>query len=143
MATIPAPLVREVMSTILVTLSEEDNLEGVNKAMQAYQFRHVPVVDGTKLVGMVTQASLLQFSMGMLRDSGAAQSVRHSFEQRTFVAEIMTKHPASVKPDATLSEAAQLLVDTKAGALPVVDDEGNLIGIVSEIDVLKAAVPFL
>lgn len=131
------------MSTILVTLSEEDNLEGVNKAMQAYHFRHVPVVDGTKLVGMVTQASLLKFSMGVLRDSGAAQSVRHSFEQRTFVAEIMTANPKSVRPDSTLAEAAQVLVDSKAGALPVVDAEGNLVGIVSEIDVLKAAIPFL
>lgn len=131
------------MSTILVTLSEEDNLEGVNKAMQAYHFRHVPVVDGTKLVGMVTQAELLKFSMGVLRDSGAAQSVRHSFEQRTFVAEIMTANPKSVRPDATLAEAAQVLVDSKVGALPVVDEEGNLVGIVSEIDVLKAAIPFL
>jgi len=143
MATLSAPLVHEVMSTILVTLSEEDNLEGVSKAMEAYHFRHVPVVDGTKLVGMVTQAAMLQFSMGALRDSGAAQSVRHGLEQRTFVAEIMTKHPASLRPEATLAEAAQLLVDTKAGALAVVDEEGNLVGIVSEIDVLKAAVAFL
>lgn len=131
------------MSTILVTLSEEDNLEGVNKAMQAYHFRHVPVVDGTKLVGMVTQASLLRFSMGVLRNSGAAESVRHSFEQRTFVAEVMAPHPKSVLPESTLAEAAALLVETKAGALPVVDEEGNLVGIVSEIDVLKAAIPFL
>ena len=143
MTTISAPLVRDVMSTILVTLSEEDNLEGVNKAMQVYDFRHVPVVDGTKLVGMVTQASLLKFSMGMLQDSGAAQSLRHSFEQRTFIAEIMTANPRTLHPETTLAEAAQWLVDSKAGALAVVDADGNLVGIVSEIDVLKAAISFL
>ena len=142
METTSTPLVGDVMNTILVTLSEEDNLEGVDKAMQTYQFRHVPVVDGTKLVGMVTQAALLKYSMGVLRDSSAAQSLRHSFEQRTFVAEIMSA-PMSVKPDTTLADAARLLVETKAGALPVVDADGNLVGILSEIDVLKAIIPLL
>ena len=48
-ARIEVPRVREVMTTILVTLSEEDNLEGVAKAMQDFHFRHVPVVDGEQL----------------------------------------------------------------------------------------------
>lgn len=140
---IPAPRVRDVMTTVVVTLAEEDNLEGVAKAMQEFHFRHVPVVDGQKLVGMVTQGDLLRLSISALQSSQAGSAVQQAFEQRTFVAEIMVRNPQTIGPDATLGEASRLLVATKLGALPVVDGEGNLIGIVSEIDVLKAAVSFL
>lgn len=140
--TIPAPRVRDVMTTILVTLSEEDNLEGVAKAMQSFHFRHVPVVDGTTLVGMVSQADLLRVSTSALLGGAAPSELQHRFEERTFVAEIMTRTPTTIAPDAPLAEAARLLVATKAGALPVVEGD-TLVGIVSEIDVLKAAIPFL
>jgi CBS domain-containing protein len=138
-----APRVRDVMTTVVVTLAEEDNLEGVAKAMQEFHFRHVPVVDGQKLVGMVTQGDLLRLSISALQSSQAGSAVQQAFEQRTFVAEIMVRNPQTIGPDATLGEASRLLVATKLGALPVVDGEGNLIGIVSEIDVLKAAISFL
>jgi CBS domain-containing protein len=55
----------------------------------------------------------------------------------------MIRNPPTIGPDATLGEASRILVDTRIGALPVVDKDQNLIGIVSEIDILKAAVSYL
>ncbi len=141
--TLPPPVVRDVMTTIVVTLAEEDNLEGVAKTMQDLHFRHVPVVDGPKLVGMITQGDLLRLSISALQNNQAGSSVQQAFEQRTFVAEIMIRNPRTVGPDAPLGEVARILVETKLGALPVVDGDGNLVGIVSEIDVLKAAMHYL
>lgn len=140
---IPAPLVKDVMTTVVVTLAEEDNLEGIANAMQEFHFRHVPVVDGKKLVGMVTQADLLRLSISALQSGQPLSSVQHQLEQRTFVAEVMIRNPPTIGPEATLAEASRILVDTRIGALPVVDEDRNLIGIVSEIDILKAAIPYL
>jgi CBS domain-containing protein len=141
-ARIEVPRVREVMTTILVTLSEEDNLEGVAKAMQDFHFRHVPVVDGEQLVGMVTQSELLRLSMSALGGGVAESSIQQAIEQRTFVAQVMERNPPTLSPDDTLAEAARKLVATKAGALAVVEG-GRLVGILSEIDVLKVAMAYL
>ncbi|MBX7193106.1 MAG: CBS domain-containing protein [Sandaracinaceae bacterium] len=135
-----APRVRDVMTTKLVTLCEEDNLEGVAQSMQDFHIRHLPVVDGDRLVGMVTQSDLLRLSMTALGATGVASSIQASIEQRTFVAQIMQRNPPTLTPDTSLAEAARLLLQTRAGALAVVDATGDLVGILSEIDVLRVAV---
>jgi acetoin utilization protein AcuB len=140
---IPAPLVKDVMTTVVVTLAEEDNLEGIAKAMQDFHFRHVPVVDGKRLVGMVTQSDLLRLSISALQSGQPASAVQQQLEQRTFVAEVMVRNPPTIGPEATLGEASRILVETRIGALPVVDADDNLIGIVSEIDILKAVILYL
>lgn len=129
------------MTRDIVTLSEEDNLEGIAAAMERYQFRHVPVVDAGRLVGMVSQRDVLRLAMSSLLDKGGAE-VEARLEEQTFVARVMTRDPVHVLADTTLGEAAELMVVHKVGALPVLDANQKLVGIVTTEDVLRAAMSY-
>jgi CBS domain-containing protein len=58
-------------------------------------------------------------------------------EESTFVASIMTRDPIAVGPDTTIAEAARILIKARFGCLPVVDENRNVIGIVTEHDFMK------
>ncbi len=94
-------------------------------------------------IGMVTQSELLRLSMSALGGGPAESSIQQAIEQRTFVAQVMVRNPPTLAPDDTLAEAAHKLVATRAGALAVVESDGRLVGILSEIDVLKVAMAYL
>ena len=130
--------VAELMTRDIVTLSEEDNLEGIADAMKRYSFRHVPVVDGDRLVGIVSDRDVLRLAMSPLLEPNAQLDTEHGLEEQTFVARIMTRDPITVGSDASLAEAAELMVVHKIDALPVVEGE-RLVGIVTSEDVLRAA----
>ena len=129
--------VSEVMSREMVVLEEWENLLDVARDMNRHHLRHLPVVDDGRLVGLVSHRDLLKFTTSSL-DSTAAAGLRdfHKREQ-TFVREIMTTPVLCVKATTPVLEAVQMLVQAKFGALPVVDDDDMLVGIVSEHDLLK------
>ena len=135
--------VSEVMTRDIIVLHEEENLLDVARDMNRHHLRHLPVVDDGKLVGMVSHRDLLRFTTSVL-DSTAASGVRdfHTREQ-TFVRQIMTTPVTSVKASTPLLHAVKQLVQTKFGALPVVDERGTLVGIVSEHDMMKALASML
>ncbi|MEE9607770.1 MAG: CBS domain-containing protein [Myxococcota bacterium] len=64
---------------------------------------------------------------------------RRAFMRSVAVNEVMAKQPVTVAPEATLPEAAERMVDCKIGCLPVVDADGTLVGLVTETDLLRAA----
>lgn len=95
--------------------------------------------------------STIRKVLAILRDKGLAVSeladndqVRNERQKRlvenTFVAKIMTRRPLTVFPDTLIVEAAEMLVRSKFGCLPVVDSQDNLVGIVTEHDFLKLLV---
>jgi acetoin utilization protein AcuB len=99
-----------------------------------HRIRHLPVTNGSRLVGIVTDRDIRRASPGLL--SGI---VREDFEQvllATPVSDIMTREPVTVTPDTPLADAVRLLVERKFGCLPVVNGD-DLVGIFTEIDALK------
>lgn len=135
--------VSEVMTRDIIVLTEEENLLDVARDMHRHHLRHLPVVDDGKLVGMVSHRDLLRFTSSML-DAPAASAERdfHKREQ-TFVGEVMTTPVTSVHASTPLLEAVREVVKAKFGALPVVDDDGKLVGIISEHDMLKVLASML
>lgn len=134
-------LVRDVMTVKVVTLYEEDNLIGIEKGMDYFKFRHLPVVDEGKLVGLVTHRDILRVAASTL-EHGAAQRTQHLFES-VFVRDVMQKEVITVSPDTPLLDAGRLMWTNKISSLPVVTDDGTLVGIVTEGDFLKLALAFL
>ncbi len=92
--------------------------------MREGRFRSLPVLDEGTLVGIITDRDIREHA-GRLED--------------TKVALAMTKEVMTVKPDTSIWDAARLMIDHKVGGLPVVED-GQLVGIVTTIDLLKAFV---
>ena len=115
--------VSDLMTTALVTVKASDNLVSARSEMAVGSFRHLPVVDERKhLVGILSDRDVAH-----LRGNG-----KH-------VADVMTRDVMTVKPDAHAFEAASIMLDHKVGSVPVVDDAGTLVGLITETDYLELA----
>jgi CBS domain-containing protein len=129
--------VSEIMREEVVTLTPKETLDLTQDVMNLGRVRHMPVLDGDRLVGLVSRRDLLEASMSKVLDFDP--SARRTFLRSVEVGEVMAKELVTVDPDLTLAEAARLMVSRKIGALPVVDREGRLLGLVTETDLLSAA----
>lgn len=134
-------VVGDIMTREVVTLYEEDNLERIEEGMKRYRFRHLPVMDDGKLVGLITHRDLLRAQASSF-ETGGAQKTR-LISESTFVRDIMQQNVKTAHPDMALSEAGELMLDEKIGCLPVVDKSGGLCGIITEADFVKLAVRLL
>ena len=132
------PRVADVMTKDVITVYEESNLQQVFALLAPYRFRHLPVVDGKRLVGILSQRDLLQVQGERIHKNPALRAqAAHTLEE-TFVRDIMNTNVVTIGADATLAEAARRLLEHRVGALPVVDEAGQLVGIVSETDLLRS-----
>lgn len=129
--------VAEIMTRELVTLVEEDNLEHVAAGLARYRFHHLPVVDGRKLVGMLSQRDMLRATVAGTDRSAAARAREARFLEETFVRDVMKTAVVTVMPSATIPAAAKLMLSARIGALPVVDGDGYLVGIVTDHDIVR------
>ena len=142
------------MQRDIATVAPEDDVEKVVRLLREHELPGVPVVDGSgKLVGIITENDLI------LRDEQAdlhlphhldimggviyLESMKHFEErmQKAFASkgeDMMTPNPITVTPDAPVEEAAKLIARHKHNRLPVVDDDGRLVGVVTRLDVLDA-----
>lgn len=135
--------VSEIMTTDMLVLREEDNLAHVGERMHEANVHHLPVVDGDKLVGMVSQRDVLRYSVSSLTNDAVHRHTNETIEEGAFIASIMTRNPAYVSPDLRVGDAAKLLLANKIGCLPVADDEGRLLGLVTENDCTRLLVRML
>jgi CBS domain-containing protein len=126
--------VRDIMETKLVTISASERLSMVEDIMRLGRVRHMPVVQGGKLVGVVSERDLLRASLSVLSEHRDAE--RRMFLHVVEISRVMSSPPFVIAPDATIREAALLMADRKIGCLPVVDGD-RLIGMVTETDVLR------
>lgn len=127
----------DVMTENPRTIRPTDPVSMALDALQSTQIRHLPVVDeDNNLVGMLSDRDLGPL-MGTFTDGAAAQSMIVPLSQRR-VAEFMSSDVVSVDEDADVREIIDALLDNRIGAIPVIDGEGTVLGIVSSVDVLRA-----
>ena len=130
-------LVCDVMTEPVISVEEWESLLDVATDMKRYHLRHLPVVEGRRLLGLVSHRDLLRYSVSQLDPSpaGAQQDMRNKVN--TFVSDVMTRNVEVARPQDTVSHAARKLIVGRFGCLPVVDEADNLVGIVTEIDLLR------
>jgi acetoin utilization protein AcuB len=117
-----------------VTVAPEATVAAALSAMRRGRFRHLPVVAGSELVGVVAHGDLEA-------SPGAAVEAAESLADRP-VAEVMSDQPVTVWPDEPVEVAARLLVERAIGCLPVVAGEG-LVGILTESDLFSVLLRLL
>lgn len=125
------------MTRKVVTLSEEDNLTRILEGMERYGIRHLPVVDGERLVGLLTHRDVLRLSASVLTDPNVASWRDGAAAQGTFVARVMRRDVETATAGEPVRRAGARMIARKIGCLPVVDADGRLVGIVTEHDVLR------
>jgi acetoin utilization protein AcuB len=108
---------------------------GAAEMMRTRRIRHLPVVDGDgELVGIVTDRDLRQVLFDPRVQPWAGRLARRL--RMMTVGDVMTRAVVTTRPEMPLREAARLMHEGKIGALPVVAG-GRIVGMLSEIDVLK------
>lgn len=130
--------VEEIMTRDVITLFEEESVADIQQGMERYHLRHIPVVDGRKLVGLVTDRDILMSALNRFEHDSLHANLNARQQEGTFVAAIMTRDVKTVRPTTSLREAAQTLASHRFGCLPVTDADGTLVGIVTESDFLRA-----
>lgn len=127
--------VERIMSRQVVTLLPEQTLRDAIESMRSKRIRHLPVVEGSRLVGIVTDRDVKRATPSLL--SGIDRDEFDRVLDDTLVSQIMTRDPTTVTPYMTIKSAVGLLLETRVGALPVVE-AGDLVGIVTDTDMLRA-----
>jgi CBS domain-containing protein len=129
--------VRDWMTATPVTITPRTSLSEAHRLMKQKKVRRLPVVDDGKLVGIVALSDVLE-----AEPSGA--TTLSIYELNYLLAElkvdkIMKHNVITVKPDATIRDAASIMLEHKIGGLPVLED-GKLVGIITESDIFRMIV---
>ncbi len=132
-------LVRDCMTPDPRTIEPDATLEDALTLMRVLRVRHLPVMRGHRLVGVVTWTDLMPAAPPMESLSGRRLA---ALLKQTQVRDVMTPDPLTVAPDEPAEAAARLLRDRKIGCLPVVEQE-MLVGIVTESDLFDALIHML
>ena len=126
--------IRDLMSTNVVTVSEDTSIHDAKKIMDAHRIRRLPVMRKDKLVGLVTKHMLLEASPSPATSLSIHEL--HYLLAKMTVKDIMVKNPFTISPDMAPEEALQLGQEKGYGAFPVMED-GRLVGMVTESDIVR------
>jgi acetoin utilization protein AcuB len=127
--------VRELMSGGPITVGVDTPVFDARQTMMKERIRHLLVVEGGRLVGIVTDRDI-RLNLPSQATSLSMWEVNYLLAKLT-VSKVMTKSVIIIGPDQDASEAARLMLEHKIGALPVLEGE-HLLGIITETDVLRA-----
>lgn len=127
--------VHELMTPEPIVLMVDDSIDVAERFMEFAHVRHLPVVDGVHLVGLVTHRDLLRASVSAL--AGVSRREEEGLKMVIPIVEIMNKDVSTVGPTTDVKEAIELMTGHKYGCLPVVEDDNKLVGILTEADFLK------
>jgi len=126
--------VSHIMTKHVHTLNMTNSLEDAERMFKTLKVRHLPVVSGDKLVGILSLTDLMRISF--------VDSYQDDFQVDTAVynllslEQVMVRNVQTVNSDTTVKEAAELLASREFHALPVLED-GKLAGIVTTTDLIK------
>jgi CBS domain-containing protein len=127
--------VKNIMTDKVMTVNRTTPLREVVELIKKNSFRHVPVTEGDKLVGIVSRTDLnrLTFSTLFSEQEGADEAVLEMLS----LDQVMSNNPRTVSEETTIRDTAEILAKEEFHALPVVNSNGKLTGIVTTTDVIK------
>jgi CBS-domain-containing membrane protein len=126
--------VKDFMTTEVSTLGRNDTLDLADNVMALGRIRHLPVLEEGRVVGVVSQRDLFRSALAVAL--GYGERAQKTLLKTLRVKEVMSEPAITVSPEATIKEAARLMVEHKIGCVPVVEGS-TLVGIVTETDILR------
>jgi acetoin utilization protein AcuB len=133
-------LVENWMSKDVVTVDVNDSMQYATRLLKEHKIRGLPVMEKGKLVGIVTDRDLKRASA-----SDATTLEIHELLyliSKIKIKDIMTKNPITIPLDYTIDEAAGVLLENKLTGAPVVDNEGKVVGVITQTDIFRVLVSF-
>ena len=126
--------VSTIMTKNVVKLNLQDDLTKAESLFKKHKIRHIPVVNGNRVIGMLSYTDLLRISFvnSVDEDELIDATVYNMFT----IDQVMAKNLITITPETTIRETAEILSKNEFHALPVVVDE-LLVGIVTTTDLIK------
>ena len=128
--------VGDYMTTKIFTFDEDDNLVDICQCLMQNSFRRVPVMHQGRLAGIISRADLIKANKDKFRPHGQ-QDDPASCPALVVAKDVMKSGLLTVRTSTPVYEAMEILATKNVTGLPVVDDYMNLLGVVSEKDILK------
>ncbi|MBZ0301018.1 MAG: CBS domain-containing protein [Anaerolineae bacterium] len=131
-------LVSEWMSSPVQTIAPETPISKAHQLMKEFGIRRLPVIDKGRLVGIVT--------IGDVREASPSDATTLSIWELNYlwaqltVEKVMSRKVLTVKPESSIIDAAQVMLEHKVSGLPVLDATGKLVGILTESDIFRMLV---
>ena len=125
--------IHEYMKSPVFTVTPDTPLDEALRIVRQHHIRRLPVVDNGKLVGLVTRQTLRQASLSSSVIPLSTLGMRYQLLKMK-VRDLMITDVVTITPDSTLEEAASLAEQHHIGTLPVVDEKGNLVGMITNTD---------
>ncbi|CAM1363787.1 CBS domain-containing protein [Tenacibaculum xiamenense] len=123
-----------IMSKNVITLNKTDDLTTAERLFKENNIRHIPVVSGNTIVGMLSYTDLLRISFADAIDEDESDVDTVVYNMFT-IEQVMAKNLVTVSPTNTIKEVAEILSKKEFHALPVIEG-GNLVGIVTTTDLI-------
>lgn len=127
--------VSTIMTKNVIKLNTSDNLTKAELLFKKHHIRHIPVVNGNKILGMLSYTDLLRISFADAVDD-EDEVVDTTVYNMFTVEQVMAKNLVKVSPDTTIRETAEILASKEFHALPVCEGD-LLVGIVTTTDLIK------
>lgn len=108
----------------------------IRKLMMDRGISRVPIMDGATLVGIISESDVAAAMRGVKKHS--PQERQDNNVERLVAMDIMRTIVITAKPDMSIRDAAKLMIERGIGALPVLDDNRNLVGIITRRDIVRA-----
>lgn len=129
-------LVKNWMTKDPVTITEDTSMMKAIHLMKQHRFRRLPILHEGKLVGIVSDRDLKEASPSKATTLDVHELYYLLSDLQ--VKDIMTRNPITVTPEDTVEHAAQLMLEHTISGLPVVDGQGELVGIITQSDIFRA-----
>lgn len=130
-------IARDLMTPDPLTVTPKTTLAEVWDLIREAEVRHLPVVEGGTLVGMLSDRDLARVDMARLLKTHGANALREALASP--IIEVMTTQVVAVEPETEVGDVIGLLIDHRIGAVPVIDaGSREVLGIISYVDVLRA-----
>ncbi len=130
--------VSEIMTKKLITVLPTAPLQLVSDIFQNYNIHHIPVVRHLDLVGIISKTDFLKAIHGAkLESEESAVEYNQQIFSKFKAEDIMTRNVVIINPDDKIGVAAEIFLENYFHAIPIVNDERELVGIVSSYDIVK------
>ena len=133
--------VSDIMTTNVVTISLDERLDLVDEIMTSGEIRHMPVTRGGAVVGLLSQRDLLRAKLSTVIEH--SEEDRKDLLEATDVEKVMTEDVEFADPNEPVTHAAKRMLDMKIGCLPVIGEGNELLGLITETDVMRYFVEFV
>ena len=126
--------VSQIMTKDVVKLTTKNTLFDAEKLFKEHNIRHLPVVSGNQLIGILSYSDLLRISFSELSDN--EEKIDTTVYNAYTIEQVMAKNPVGVSPDQTVRDVTEILSKQSFHSLPVVEN-GELKGVITTTDLLK------